>query len=63
MPCDDSPTWTGGLARLLVQLGEPVPMGQLAERLGCDPSNVTSLVDRLDGAACSSAGPTELTAG
>jgi DNA-binding MarR family transcriptional regulator len=38
---------TGPQARLLVQLGDPVPMGQLAERLDCDPSNVTGLVDRL----------------
>jgi DNA-binding MarR family transcriptional regulator len=38
---------TGPQARLLVQLGEPAPMGQLAERLDCDPSNVTGLVDRL----------------
>jgi DNA-binding MarR family transcriptional regulator len=38
---------TGPQARLIVQLGEPVPMGQLAERLDCDPSNVTGLVDRL----------------
>jgi len=39
---------TGPQSRLLVQLGEPVPMGQLAERLDCDPSNVTGLVDRLE---------------
>jgi DNA-binding MarR family transcriptional regulator len=38
---------TGPQARLLVQLGDPVPMGQLAERLDCDPSNVTGMVDRL----------------
>jgi DNA-binding MarR family transcriptional regulator len=38
---------TGPQARLVVQLAEPVPMGQLAERLDCDPSNVTGLVDRL----------------
>lgn len=38
---------TGPQARLLVQLVDPVPMGQLAERLDCDPSNVTGLVDRL----------------
>lgn len=38
---------TGAQARLLVQLSDPVPMGQLAERLDCDPSNVTGLVDRL----------------
>jgi DNA-binding MarR family transcriptional regulator len=38
---------TGPQARLLVQLSDPVPMGQLAERLDCDPSNITGLVDRL----------------
>lgn len=38
---------TGPQARLLVQLGDPTPMSQLAERLDCDPSNVTGLVDRL----------------
>lgn len=38
---------TGPQARLLVQLGDPLPMGQLAERLDCDPSNVTGMVDRL----------------
>jgi DNA-binding MarR family transcriptional regulator len=38
---------TGPQARLLVELGDPVPMGQLAERLDCDPSNVTGMVDRL----------------
>lgn len=40
---------TGPQARLLLELGEPVPMGQLAERLDCDPSNVTGMVDRLHG--------------
>ena len=38
---------TGPQARLLLQLGDPVPMGQLAERLDCDPSNITGMVDRL----------------
>lgn len=38
---------TGPQSRLLVQLGDPMPMSQLAERLDCDPSNVTGLVDRL----------------
>ena len=32
----------------LVQPGRPVPMGQLAGTLGCDASNVTGLVDRLE---------------
>lgn len=38
----------GAQARLIVQLGDRMPMGQLAERLDCDPSNVTGLVDRLE---------------
>jgi DNA-binding MarR family transcriptional regulator len=28
--------------------GEPVPMNALANLLGCDPSNITGLVDRLE---------------
>jgi DNA-binding MarR family transcriptional regulator len=32
----------------LLQPGEPVPMGRLAETLSCDASNVTGLVDRLE---------------
>lgn len=34
-------------ARALRALDEPVPMGEVAERLHCDPSNVTGIVDRL----------------
>ncbi|PWI42867.1 MarR family transcriptional regulator [Streptomyces sp. ICBB 8177] len=34
-------------ARLLAQVTEPVPMRGLAEQLGCDASNVTGVVDRL----------------
>jgi MarR family transcriptional regulator, organic hydroperoxide resistance regulator len=30
-------------------LGEPMPMGELAHRLDCDNSNVTGIVDRLEG--------------
>ena len=33
----------------LVQAGGSLPLGQLAERLACVKSNVTQLVDRLDG--------------
>ena len=32
----------------LLEPGRPVPMGQLAETLSCDASNVTGLVDRLE---------------
>lgn len=32
----------------LLEPGQPVPMGRLAENLSCDASNVTGLVDRLE---------------
>lgn len=32
----------------LVEAGESLPLGQLAERLACVKSNVTQLVDRLE---------------
>src|SRR3954469_21609928 len=32
----------------LIEPGRPIPMGQLAEALACDASNVTGLVDRLE---------------
>jgi DNA-binding MarR family transcriptional regulator len=32
----------------LIEPGQPMPMGQLAENLACDASNVTGLVDRLE---------------
>src|SRR6185369_4603638 len=32
----------------VIEPGRPVPMGQLAESLACDASNVTGLVDRLE---------------
>jgi DNA-binding MarR family transcriptional regulator len=32
----------------LIQPDQPVSMGRLAETLGCDASNVTGLVDRLE---------------
>lgn len=32
----------------LVEAGDSLPLGQLAERLSCVKSNVTQLVDRLD---------------
>lgn len=32
----------------LIEPGQPVPMGRLAETMACDASNVTGLVDRLE---------------
>jgi DNA-binding MarR family transcriptional regulator len=32
----------------LIEPNQPVPMGQIAESLACDASNVTGLVDRLE---------------
>ena len=32
----------------LIEPDKPMPMGQLAEALSCDASNVTGLVDRLE---------------
>ncbi|MGK5694967.1 MarR family winged helix-turn-helix transcriptional regulator [Streptomyces sp. URMC 128] len=40
---------TGAQARLLSMLClEPLPMRRLAQRLKCEPSNVTGIVDRLE---------------
>ncbi|MEU1043193.1 MarR family winged helix-turn-helix transcriptional regulator [Streptomyces sp. NPDC005551] len=40
---------TGAQARLLGLLTlEPLPMRRLAQRLRCEPSNVTGIVDRLE---------------
>lgn len=40
---------TGAQARLLSLLSlEPLPMRKLAQRLRCEPSNVTGIVDRLE---------------
>ncbi|MHC5904756.1 MarR family winged helix-turn-helix transcriptional regulator [Streptomyces sp. S6] len=40
---------TGAQARLLTLLTlEPLPMRKIAERLKCEPSNVTGIVDRLE---------------
>ncbi|KNB53103.1 MarR family winged helix-turn-helix transcriptional regulator [Streptomyces caatingaensis] len=39
---------TGAQARVLALLArEPLPMRRIAERLKCEPSNVTGIVDRL----------------
>jgi DNA-binding MarR family transcriptional regulator len=35
-------------AGALLQLGSPLPMRELAGLLGCDSSNVTGLIDRLE---------------
>ncbi|MGV9244706.1 MarR family winged helix-turn-helix transcriptional regulator [Streptomyces sp. NPDC003710] len=41
---------TGAQARLLSLLSlEPLPMRRLAQKLKCEPSNVTGIVDRLEG--------------
>src|SRR3979411_597951 len=43
----------------LIEPGRPVPMGQLADTLACDASNVTGLVDRLEsrGLVCRRSSP------
>jgi DNA-binding MarR family transcriptional regulator len=33
---------------VLAEAGDPLPLGQLAERLSCVKSNITQLVDRLE---------------
>ncbi len=35
-------------ARALMELEQPCPMGSLADRLHCDPSNITGIADRLE---------------
>ena len=37
-----------GALRHLAEANEPLPLGQLAERIACVQSNVTQLVDRLE---------------
>lgn len=40
---------TGAQARVLTLLAHgPVPMRQIAQRLKCEPSNVTGIIDRLE---------------
>ncbi|GGK78236.1 MarR family winged helix-turn-helix transcriptional regulator [Streptomyces flaveus] len=50
--CDDAAAehaLTGAQARLLSLLSlEPLPMRRLAQKLKCEPSNVTGIVDRLE---------------
>ncbi len=45
----------------LIEPGQPIPMGQLAETLACDASNVTGLVDRLEsrGLVCRRSSPVD----
>ncbi|MEX2981702.1 MarR family winged helix-turn-helix transcriptional regulator [Streptomyces sp. C36] len=41
---------TGAQARVLALLSrEPMPMRRIAQKLKCEPSNVTGIVDRLEG--------------
>ena len=44
----DLTTPLANLVRVLDPDADPVPLRQLAGRLGCDPSNVTLLSDRLE---------------
>lgn len=37
-----------GVLRHLVDVGEPLPLGKLADRMACVKSNITQLVDRLE---------------
>ena len=39
---------TAPQAMILMMLSEPMSMRQFAERMGCDASNVTGIVDRLE---------------
>lgn len=45
----------------LIEPGQPIPMGRLAETLACDASNVTGLVNRLEsrGLVCRRPSPTD----
>src|SRR5688500_18682135 len=42
---------TAPQAMILMLLSEPMSMRQFAERMGCDASNVTGIVDRLEAKA------------
>jgi DNA-binding MarR family transcriptional regulator len=37
-----------GQAGAIIHLDEPAPMHRLAEHLGCDASNITGIIDRLE---------------
>ncbi|MGH8933457.1 MAG: MarR family winged helix-turn-helix transcriptional regulator [Egibacteraceae bacterium] len=43
-----SASLTPAQATLLTLLSEPTSMRNLATRMGCDPSNITGIVDRLE---------------
>lgn len=40
---------TAAQATILTLLSKPASMRELAERMGCDASNITGIVDRLEG--------------
>ncbi len=48
LEADDLSIAKFGVLRVLGAEGEPLPLGQLAERLACVKSNITQLVDRLE---------------
>jgi DNA-binding MarR family transcriptional regulator len=50
-------------AKVVMSLDEPGPMRCLADELGCDPSNITGVVDRLEerGLLTRGAGPDRRT--
>ena len=50
-----TPATLGALARL----GEPRTMGEIAELLGCDPSNVTGIADALEAGGLARRRPSE----
>jgi DNA-binding MarR family transcriptional regulator len=37
-----------GVLKTLAQAGEPLPLGQIADRLACVRSNITQLIDRME---------------
>jgi DNA-binding MarR family transcriptional regulator len=51
-----TPATLGALARL----EEPRTMGEIADLLGCDPSNVTGIVDALEGRGLAERRPSEV---
>lgn len=55
---------TGAQARVLGLLSiQPMPMRRIAQKLKCEPSNVTGIVDRLESRGWWSAAPTPPTGG
>ncbi len=37
-----------GVLKALAQAGEPLPLGQIADKLACVRSNITQLIDRME---------------